>query len=357
MLDRLESLENRYNTLNRELMDPVVQGQNQLFQEKAKAASELEEVVRLFHEYKALLSHMKQAEELLGSEKDPELVAMASAEKDSLGARKTAIEAELQAALLPKDPNDLRNVFLEVRAGTGGEEAALFAGTLVKMYTRFAESRGWAVEAESISPSDTGGIKEAILLVKGRGAYRIFKHEAGVHRVQRVPATEASGRIHTSTATLIVMPELEEKESRIDDKDLKWEVFCSSGAGGQSVNTTYSAVRVTHLPTGVVVSMQDERKQLKNKEKALKVLAARVKQIEKERSEAELGAERKGQVKSGDRSEKIRTYNFPQSRVTDHRVGLSVYNLEAVLNGDLDAFVDKLLEEEQKAKLEALAPV
>ncbi len=338
-------------------MDPVVQGQNQLFQEKAKAAAELEAVVRLFREYKGLLAHLKQAEEMLAAEKDAELVAMASAEREALLARRTLIEKELQTALLPKDPNDSRNVFLEIRAGTGGDEAALFAGTLAKMYSRFAESRGWAVEMESMNPSDTGGVKEAILLVKGQGAYRVFKHEAGVHRVQRVPATEANGRIHTSTATLIVMPELEEKESRIDDKDLKWEIFCSSGAGGQSVNTTYSAVRVTHLPTGVVVSMQDERKQLKNKEKAMKVLAARVRQIEKEKQEAELGAERKGQVKSGDRSEKIRTYNFPQNRVTDHRIGLSIYNLDAVLNGELGAFTEKLLEEEQKAQLEALAPV
>jgi peptide chain release factor 1 len=357
MLDRLESLENRYEALNRELMEPSVTSQSQLFQEKAKAQAELQEVVQLFRQYKIVLSHLKEAEALSQSEKDPEMLQLAKTELSELTQQKESLEAKLQTALLPKDPNDDKNVFLEIRAGTGGEEAALFAGTLLKMYSRYAEGRGWSAELESLSPSDTGGVKEAIVLIKGRGAYRILKHEAGVHRVQRVPATEANGRIHTSTATLIVMPELEERDIKLNENDLKWEVFCSSGAGGQSVNTTYSAVRVTHLPTGLVVSMQDERKQLKNKEKALKVLAARVIQQDKEKQEAELGAERKGQVKSGDRSEKIRTYNFPQNRVTDHRVGLSIYNLEAVIAGSLQPFVDKLLEEEQKEKLAELAPV
>ncbi len=357
MLERLESLENRYESLTRELMDPAVQAESSRFQETAKAQAELEEVVRLFREYKSVLSHLSQAEEMKRSEKDPELLAMARADSDSLGAQKSMLEAELQRALLPKDPNDSKNVFLEIRAGTGGDEAALFAAELMKMYTRYAEGKGWQVELETASPSETGGIKEAILMVKGKGAYGLLKHEAGVHRVQRVPVTEANGRIHTSTASMIVMPELEERDVRIEDKDLKWEIFCSSGAGGQSVNTTYSAVRVTHLPTGVVVSMQDERKQLKNKEKALKVLAARVQQIEKEKQEAALSADRKGQVKSGDRSEKIRTYNFPQNRVTDHRVGLSVHNLNAVMNGELEPFIQKLLEEEQKEKLATLAPV
>jgi peptide chain release factor 1 len=354
MLDRLESLENRFEALNRELMDPAIASQSQLFQEKAKQSAELREVVDLFRRYKSVLKELSDSKELL---KDPEMKEMAQAELPRLEGEKLSLEAELQKALLPKDPSDEKNTFLEIRAGTGGEEAALFAGTLLKMYTRYAESRGWTPELESLSPSDTGGVKEAIVLIKGKGAYRVFKHEAGVHRVQRVPATEANGRIHTSTATLIVMPELEEREIKLNENDLKWEVFCSSGAGGQSVNTTYSAVRVTHLPTGLVVSMQDERKQLKNREKALKVLAARVEQLEHEKQEAELGAERKGQVKSGDRSEKIRTYNFPQNRVTDHRVGLSVYNLEAVIDGGLQPFVDRLLEEEQKEKLAELAPV
>jgi peptide chain release factor 1 len=357
MLDRLESLENRYEALNRELMDPSVTSNSQLFQEKAKAQAELQEVVQLFRQYKAVTSQLGEADAMMLAESDPEMLAMAKSEQAELTQKKSALEAALQTALLPKDPNDEKNTYLEIRAGTGGDEAALFAGTLLKMYTRYAEARGWVAEMESMSLSDTGGVKEAIVLVKGRGAYRIFKHEAGVHRVQRVPVTEANGRIHTSTATLTVMPELEEREIKLNENDLKWEVFCSSGAGGQSVNTTYSAVRVTHLPTGLVVSMQDERKQLKNKEKALKVLAARVIQQDKEKQEAELGAERKGQVKSGDRSEKIRTYNFPQNRVTDHRVGLSVYNLESVINGSLQPFVDKLLEEEQKEKLAELAPV
>jgi peptide chain release factor 1 len=356
MLERLNALENRFNALTQDLMDPAVMAQSHLFQEKAKAQAELQEIVRLFREYKAVLSHLSQAEAITQSEKDSELLALAKQERQELGFRKETLEKELQIALLPKDPNDERNVFLEIRAATGGEEAALFAGTLLKMYSRFAESRKWQVELESLNPSDTGGVKEAILMVRGKGAYRLLKHEAGVHRVQRVPETEANGRIHTSTATLIVMPELEEKEIRLEEKDLKWEIFCSSGAGGQSVNTTYSAVRVTHLPTGLVVSMQDERKQLKNKEKALKVLAARVKQLEREKQESELGAERRGQVKSGERSEKIRTYNFPQNRVTDHRIGLSIHNLDAVLSGGLNPFIEKLIEEEQKERLKELAP-
>jgi peptide chain release factor 1 len=356
MLDRLEALENRYESLNRELMDPQVQAQSALFQQKAKEHSDLEQVVAMVRRYKGLQSHLAQAKEM-GLSADAEMVAMAKEEIPGLEAEILALEDELQLQLLPKDPNDSRNVYLEVRAGTGGDEASLFAGVLLRMYTRWAESRGWGVELESTSPGDVGGYKEAIVMIKGQGAWRLLKHEAGVHRVQRVPATEAGGRIHTSTATVMVLPEIEEREVSINAKDLKWDFFNSSGAGGQSVNTTYSAVRLTHLPTNTVVSMQDERSQLKNKEKAMKILAARVQAKEREKADAEASDARKAQVGSGDRSEKIRTYNYPQNRVTDHRVGLSVHNLPAVVEGAIDPFLDALMKDEQQRKLAELAPV
>jgi len=313
-------------------------------------------VVKLFRRFQDVLKQLGQARELLGSE-DPAMAAMAREEKADLEARQAGLEAELRRALIPKDPHEGRNVYVEVRAGTGGDEASLFAGVLLRMYTRYAESKRWAVELVSASPSEVGGFKEAIVLVKGGGAYRALKHEAGVHRVQRVPVTEASGRIHTSTASVVVMPEAQDKEFKINEADLKWDYFNSSGAGGQSVNTTYSAVRLTHLPSGAMVSMQDERSQLKNREKALKVLAARLQALEIERQEAEASAARKSQVATGDRSEKIRTYNYPQNRVTDHRVGLSVHNLPAVVDGDLDAFTEALAAAEQQEKLAELTAV
>jgi peptide chain release factor 1 len=356
MLDRLEALENRYESLNRELMDPQVQAQSALFQQKAKEHSDLEQVVGMVRRYKELMSHLAQAKEMAAGA-DADMVAMAKEEIPGLETDIAALEAELQLQLLPKDPNDSRNVFLEIRAGTGGDEASLFAGVLLRMYTRWAESRGWGVEMASSSPGDVGGFKEAIVLIKGQNAWRLLKHEAGVHRVQRVPSTEAGGRIHTSTATVMVLPETEESEVVINAKDLKWDFFNSSGAGGQSVNTTYSAVRLTHLPTNTVVSMQDERSQLKNKEKAMKILASRIVAKQREREEMEASAARKEQVGTGDRSEKIRTYNYPQNRVTDHRVGLSVHNLPAVVEGDIDAFLDALMKDEQQRKLAELAPV
>ncbi len=356
MLERLQSLEIRFEALGRELSDPEVLAKPWLLQDKGRQHSELESVVRLIRQYRELLSHLSQAEELTHSEKDLALLEMARQERDSLKSRQAILEAELHTALLPKDPNDQKDVLLEIRAGAGGEEAALFAGELLRLYTRFCERHRWKVELESLTHAEAGGIKEAILTVSGIRAYPTLKHEAGVHRVQRVPVTEANGRVHTSTASVIVMPEVEEREIKIDEKDLKWEVFCASGHGGQSVNTTYSAVRVTHLPSGVVVSMQDERKQLKNRQKAMKILATRLAALEKDRLEAQNSADRKSQVKAGDRSEKIRTYNFPQNRVTDHRVGISSHDLPSVMDGNVDVFSKALVEAEKQQKLAELAP-
>jgi peptide chain release factor 1 len=356
MIEQFDALQARYETLNHELMDPVVQGNPALFREKAKRQAEVAEVLEVFREYKSLLEGQAQAQALLASERDPEMLAMAREEAETLAARRPALERSLRLLLLPRDPNEGRDVIVELRAGTGGDEASLFAAEMLRMYTRFAERRGWKVELMDANLSEVCGYKEAILAVRGAGVYSALKHERGVHRVQRVPDTEANGRIHTSTVTVVVMPEPEEREIRVDEKELKWEIFCSSGAGGQSVNTTYSAVRVTHLPTGLQVSMQDERSQQKNRAKALRVLAARLQALEEERRIEALSVDRKGQVGGGERSEKIRTYNFPQNRVTDHRIGFSLHNLTSVMEGGLDPLLDKLVEEEQAAQLAALAP-
>jgi peptide chain release factor 1 len=355
MDQRLQALEARYESLTRELMEPAIQAQSQIFAEKARQQRDLEQVVGMIRRWRAVESQRRESEELSRGE-DAEMAAMAKEELKDLDAERARLEQDLRLALLPKDPSAGRPVYVEVRAGTGGDEAALFAGVLVRMYTRFAESKGWNVEMVSASQGDVGGFKEAILLVRSPEAWRLLKHEAGVHRVQRVPVTEAGGRIHTSTATVMVLPEPEERDLKINANDLKWDFFNSSGAGGQSVNTTYSAVRLTHLPTNTVVSMQDERSQLKNKDKALKVLAARLQAREREMADAEAAMARKSQVGSGDRSEKIRTYNYPQNRVTDHRIGLSVHNLAGVVDGNLDEFLDALDKDEQQRLLEALAP-
>jgi peptide chain release factor 1 len=355
MLQRLQALEARYESLTRELMDPAVQAQTQLFAEKARQQNELEQVVGMIRRWRELDSHFSQAQELIQGG-DPEMAAMAREELADVSKERARLEEELKLALLPKDTYEGRPVFVEIRAGAGGDEAGLFAGVLTRMYTRFAESKRWQVEAVGLSEGDVGGVKEAILMVKGPDAWRLLKHEAGVHRVQRVPVTEAAGRIHTSTATVMVLPEAEERELKINASDLKWDFFNSSGAGGQSVNTTYSAVRLTHLPTNTVVSMQDERSQLKNKDKAMKVMAARLMALQREKEDAEAAAARKSQVGSGDRSEKIRTYNYPQNRVTDHRIGLSVHNLQSVVEGDLGAFLEALVKDEQQRRLTELAP-
>jgi peptide chain release factor 1 len=356
MQERLESLEAKYESLTRELMDPEVQAQSSVFVEKAKRHADLEQVVGLIKRRRELESHLGQALEMARGG-DAEMVAMAREEIAALETERDGLDESLKLALLPKDPADGRPVYVEIRPGTGGDEAALFAGVLLRMYTRYSEARGWGVELISAVEGEVGGFKEAILLIKGAEAWRLLKNEAGVHRVQRVPVTEAGGRIHTSTATVMVLPEAEPRDMSIDERDLKWETFQSSGAGGQSVNTTYSAVRLTHMPSGVVVSMQDERSQLKNRDKALKVLASRLQARERERQEAEASATRRAQVGSGDRSEKIRTYNYPQNRVTDHRVGLSVHNLSAVVDGGLQPFLEALLKDDQQRALAALAPV
>ena len=337
MFDKLAAVEAKYEQLMTEMADPAVQGDSARFRSHSKALAEIQSLVERFREYKDVVAQLAAAEELL---KDPDMRELAQEEVASLQTRRDALLDEIRILLVPKDPNDEKNVVLEIRAGTGGDEAALFASDLFRMYSRYAERQGWRTELLNMSESGAGGVKEVIALIEGRNVYSRLKYESGVHRVQRVPATEASGRIHTSTATVAVLPEAEEVDIQIDQKDLRIDTFCSSGPGGQSVNTTYSAVRITHIPTGLVVSQQDEKSQIKNRAKAMKVLRSRLYEMEMRKQQEAIAKDRRTQVGTGERSEKIRTYNFRENRITDHRIGHTMHQLTVALDGDLDELID-----------------
>ena len=350
MFDKLNAIEARYNKLMALVSDAGVQADAAAYRTHAKALAEIQPLVEKFREYKTVLTEIAQTQELAESS-ESDMRDLAEQELGTLKSGQDALLGEIKALLIPKDPNDEKNVVLEIRAGTGGDEAGLFAADLFRMYSKYAEGQGWRLEVLSINDTGVGGIKEAIALIEGRRVYSRLKYESGVHRVQRVPTTEASGRIHTSTATVAVLPEAEEVDIEIDPKDLRIDTFCSSGPGGQSVNTTYSAVRVTHLPSGIVVSQQDEKSQIKNRARAMKVLRSRLYEIELQRQQDAIAKDRRSQVGTGERSEKIRTYNFPQNRITDHRINFTTHQLTAVLNGDLADLVDTLVTHYQSEKL------
>lgn len=353
MLDKLLTIEEKYEELTRLLANPSVLSDPQRYQKYSKEQAELQPLIEKIREYKKVIKEIEEAEEILRGG-DGDLRELAQAELSQLKERKPLLEKELKLLLLPKDPRDEKNVILEIRAGTGGEEAALFAADLFRMYSKYAESKRWKVEIIDMNSTGLGGIKEVIAVIQGKGAFSRLKYESGVHRVQRIPVTEAGGRIHTSTATVAILPEAEEVDVKIDEKDLRIDTFCSSGPGGQSVNTAYSAVRIVHIPTGIIVQCQDERSQLKNKEKAMKVLRAKLLEMERQRQEEERAKERRQQVGTAERSERIRTYNFPQNRVTDHRIGLTLYKLQDILDGNLDEIIDSLITHYQAEALKEL---
>ncbi len=355
MLKKLDAVAEKYDELSRLLEDPAVTSDHQKYQKFSKERSEIEDVVLHYRAYRNVLRQIAESEEIIRDKNiDPELREMAEAELKELQPKSVRMEQDLRLMLVPKDPRDERNVFLEIRAGAGGDEAGLFAAQLYRLYSRYAEKKRWKLTLLDMTGTGVGGVKEVIAQIQGKGVYSRLKYESGVHRVQRVPATESSGRIHTSTVTVAVIPEADDVDIQIEQKDLRIDTYCSSGPGGQSVNTTYSAVRITHIPTGEVVACQDERSQLKNREKAMKILRSRLLEKEREKQEAEQAQQRKSQVGTGDRSEKIRTYNFPQSRVTDHRVGISLYRLDSVMDGDIDEFVDALTAADNAERLKNL---
>ncbi|MGC7871735.1 peptide chain release factor 1 [Desulfosporosinus sp. SYSU MS00001] len=351
MLEKLYEIERKYDELTELLSDPEIISNQTEWQKYAKTQAGMTNLVTAFREYQEVTHQLEETEKLLQEKLDPEMMEMAEQERDDLASRSQNLEESMKILLLPKDPNDEKNVIMEIRAGAGGEEAALFAGDLYKMYTRYAEEQGWRTEVLSASYTDIGGYKEIIFIIEGYGAYSKLKFESGVHRVQRIPTTESGGRIHTSTATVAVLPEAEEVEVSINPNDLRIDIFCSSGPGGQCVNTTQSAVRITHLPTGIIATCQDEKSQLKNKEKALRVLRARILEKAQEEAIGEQASERRSQVGTGDRSERIRTYNFPQGRVTDHRIGLTLHRLETILAGDMEEIIQALITSDQAERL------
>lgn len=353
MLEKLQEIEKAYEELTAKISSPEVISDIKTYTKLMKQHRSLGEIVEKYREVKKLKEDLASAKAILEESDDPELRQLAQAEIDEIEERLPKAEEELKILLLPKDPNDEKNVILEIRAGTGGDEAALFAAEVLRMYARYAEKQGWKFEIMDISETGLGGVKEAIAVIEGDRVYSKLRYESGVHRVQRVPQTEASGRIHTSAVTVAVLPEAEEVDVQIDPKDLRIDTFCSSGPGGQSVNTTYSAVRITHIPTGIVVSMQDEKSQIKNREKAMRILRARLQELEERKRQEAISAERRSQVGSGDRSEKIRTYNFKENRVTDHRIGLTIYQLDAVMDGELDEFINALTTHYQAEKLKS----
>lgn len=354
MFDRLQAVEDRYDKLNEMLSDPDIVNDTNKLRQYSKEQSDLQETVDAYREYKAAKEQLAEAKEMLEDKLDAEMKEMVKEEVNDLEKQIEALEERLHILLIPKDPNDDKNVIMEIRGAAGGEEAALFAGSLFRMYSRYAETNGWKIDVMDSSPTGLGGYKEVVFMIAGNGAYSKLKYENGAHRVQRVPETESGGRIHTSTATVACLPEVEEVDVEIHDKDIRFDAYASSGAGGQSVNTTMSAVRLTHIPTNTVVTCQDEKSQIKNKEKAMKVLRARVADKYRQEAQAEYDAVRKSAVGTGDRSERIRTYNFPQNRVTDHRIGLTIQKLDQIMEGKLDEVIEALIIEDQAEKMDKM---